>query len=238
MLGIASMRRGRINSIACRTKSLFLLAIVLLFSLTGETKNGRVGRIKRIVILGNSIVRHGPAPGIGWNGDWGMAASVRDSDFVHLLIRDIHHKDPSVMVQFSNIADFERVFASYKLSKLDSLRNADLLIIKISENVNNQMALDSNFVYHYDRLIKYLAPEKRTVKIIVDGFWKKQDVNAMIRKYAEEHHFPFVTTTDLSDNPSNTAKGLFTHEGVAAHPSDKGMRMIAQRIWDSIEDYF
>jgi len=26
--------------------------------------------------------------------------------------------------------------------------------------------------------------------------------------------------------------------GVAGHPSDKGMRMIEQRIWDSIKDYF
>jgi hypothetical protein len=219
---------------------ILLMAAVLLSSLKGETKKRISGneRIKRVVILGNSLVRHGRAPDIGWNGDWGMAASVRDSDFVHILIRNIHQKDPTVKIQFRNIADFERSFASYKLSKLDSFRNADLLIVKISENVNNHTALDSNFVYHYDRLIKYLASEKKSVKVIVDGFWKKQDVNTMIRKYAEVHQYPFVTTTDLSDDPSNTAKGLFKHEGVAAHPSDKGMRMIAQRVWESIKDYF
>ena len=64
--------------------------------------------IKTVLILGNSIVLHSPRAEIGWYGDWGMAASVRDSDFVHLLIRDIHKKDSTVMVKFMNIADFER----------------------------------------------------------------------------------------------------------------------------------
>jgi hypothetical protein len=237
MMGMEKCGSDRIT---CRTKSFILLLAVLLFALKGENKirTSRDERIQRVVILGNSLVRHGQAPDLGWYGDWGMAASARDSDFVNLLVRNIHQKDPAVKIQFRNIADFERSFASYQLSKLDSFRNADLLIVKISENVNNQTALDSNFVHYYDRLIKYLAPQKKSVKVIVDGFWKKQDVNSMIRKYAEAHHYLFVTTTDLSDDPSNTAKGNFTHEGVAAHPSDKGMRMIAQRIWDSIKDYF
>lgn len=195
-------------------------------------------RIKTVVIFGNSIVRHGPNPDIGWYNDWGMAASAKDSDFVHLLIRDIHLIDPSVVVKFRSIADFERSFDTYQLSGLDSLRNPDMVIMKIAENVNDKKAPEDNFISYYDKLLKYIAPEDKSVKVIVDGFWPNQNVNRLIKEYALKNNYPFVTTTSLSQDPANTAKGKFKHEGVAAHPSDKGMRMIEQKIWSCIRDYF
>ncbi len=48
-----------------------------------------------------------------------------------------------------NIADFERNFETYQFSDLDSLRNPDMLILKISENVNDKKALEDNFIYYY-----------------------------------------------------------------------------------------
>jgi hypothetical protein len=195
-------------------------------------------KIKTVVILGNSLVRHGPNPDIGWYGDWGMAASVKDSDFVHLLIRDFHQKDPLVVVKFRGIADFERGFDTYNFSSLDSLRNPDMLIIKISENVNDTKALKDNFISYYDKLVKYIAPNDQSVKVIVDGFRPNQNVNRLIEEYAHKNNYLFVTTTSLSNDSSNTAKGKYTHQGVAAHPSDKGMRMIEQKIWSCIKGYF
>ncbi|MEK7718889.1 MAG: hypothetical protein AAB347_04655, partial [Bacteroidota bacterium] len=94
---------------------IFLISVIFL-SFDNEVINkidiSKSDKVKIVVVLGNSIVHTPPVPEIGWYGDWGMAASVRDSDFIHLLIRDIHQIDPSVVVKFKNIADFERGFNS------------------------------------------------------------------------------------------------------------------------------
>jgi hypothetical protein len=215
----------------------------------------KVDKVKTVLILGNSIT-FSPR----WEGGRGMAASVKDSDYVHLLIRDIHQFDPSVVIKYGNIAEFERDFDTYQLSKLDSLkyiakiengvetyplqagldslRNPDMLIMKIAENVNDKKALEDNFIMYYAKLVKYIAPTDRSVKVIVDGFWKNENVNRLIEEYALKNNYPFVTTTSLSKDSTNMAIGKFAHKGVAAHPSDQGMRMLEQRIWNTIKDYF
>lgn len=157
---------------------------------------------------------------------------------VPMLIRDIHQIDPSVEVDYKGIADFERDFDSYSLSNLSSSRSPDMLIMKISENVNDEKALNDDFSFYYGRLIEYLDPYQKSIKIIVDGFWVNKNVNKMIASYALEKQYPFVSIDELSLNSTNKAIGLFEHAGVAAHPSDKGMRIIEQRIWKKMKSYF
>jgi len=203
-----------------------------------KLRKGTYTKKKTVLILGNSLVRHSPSPEIGWYGDWGMAASVKDSDLVHLLISDIHHVDPSVVINFKNIADFERNFDTYLLSNLDSLKNPDMLIMKIAENVNDQKAIDDHFILWYDKLIKYIAPNDQSVKVIADGFWAKESINRLIEEYAIQKGYSYISLVGLSKDSTNMALGRFKHSGVAIHPSDKGMRMIEQRIWVSIKDNF
>lgn len=195
-------------------------------------------KIRNVVILGNSIVAHPSAPEIGWNRDWGMAASARDSDFVHRLIHNFHEIDESINIRYASISMFESGFDTYDLDQLEEYKNADMLILKISENVDPQKAIEKNFDFHYDKLVKYLAPADSTIKIIVDGFWPST-VNDIIEDYAVKNDYPFVTLPDLFQNDkTNAAIGLFEHEGVANHPSDKGMKNIADRIWYKTEKYF
>ena len=52
-----------------------------------EPADGGRGEVqaRRVLFLGNSITRHPPLASIGWNNDWGMAASAREKDYAHVL---------------------------------------------------------------------------------------------------------------------------------------------------------
>lgn len=192
-----------------------------------------IGHIHKVVILGNSIVSCPPAPDLGWNNSWGMAASAREKDFVHLLIDSIHTRKPDVAIAFRNVAAFERRYRVYDLRDLDSLRGADLYIIKLAENVADTA---TDFIPFYDRLIRYLDTAGG-VKVIMDGFWGNP-INSPLARYAREYQYPFVRISDLSHDTSMEARGLFPDRGVSVHPGDKGMQVIETRIWDYIKVYF
>ena len=40
----------------------------------------------RVLFIGNSITLHGKAPELGWHGDWGMAASAKENDYVQIYV--------------------------------------------------------------------------------------------------------------------------------------------------------
>ena len=67
---------------------------------------------RKVLILGNSITRHPKVPAIGWNAEWGMAASSPDKDYVHLLEANFKKSDASTKVTAVNISAFEHNFGS------------------------------------------------------------------------------------------------------------------------------
>ncbi len=94
--------------------------------------------VNRILFLGNSITLHAPAANIGWTGNWGMAASSEDKDFVHLLTEQVAKAaggKPKIIVR--NIADFERGLETFDIQerlKEELAFRPELVILAIGEN--------------------------------------------------------------------------------------------------------
>jgi hypothetical protein len=75
--------------------------------------------VAKMLFLRNSITLHGPASAIGWTGNWGMAASDQEKDYVHLLTAEIaRNAGARPEIQVRNIADFERGHDGFEIEAI------------------------------------------------------------------------------------------------------------------------
>lgn len=186
---------------------------------------------KRTLIVGNSITGHGPAPDIGWYGDWGMAASRPDSDYVHQLSRDLKNRYSDSQIKILYGVSFEQNYKSYDFSQVSEsvLFKPDLIIMRIGENVN--VADGKLFKEKYDQLIKILRSDTKAKVICTTSFWPGREAQVEdIKAVAAANRYDLVDIGGFFYEKSYTAVGLFKDAGVANHPSDKGMRAIYQSI--------
>jgi hypothetical protein len=194
---------------------------------------------KKVMVLGNSITDHGPSPAIGWHGDWGMAASAREKDFVHVLMDSLRKSYDTVTWDFlyRNISfwernlgyDFVRERTFEKLLTYDP----DILIIRLGENVNEDSARNKNYELKLTELINTFKGKKSAV-IITGNFWPSKYKDDVQRNVAVKNNYFFVDLSALSNDTRNQAADYFEHPGVAAHPSDYGMSNIANKILEVI----
>lgn len=198
----------------------------------------------KILILGNSITRHGICPEIGWYGLYGMAASNIDRDYVHLL-KTFFEKD-GIDVYFMvrqesdlEVALREKRFNDFDLSRYNAVRDfgADIIIFRLGENINGlDVEYQSVLKEQICKTLEYMDPQGHSSIIFTTRFWKDEVVDGVIRCIAATKRQKLVELGDLGEDTTMKAAGLFEHIGVAAHPGDKGMEQIAARIYGAIKE--
>ena len=191
----------------------------------------------KVLFIGNSITWHGTKTDIGWSGDYGMAASAREKDYVHVLASMLGEKYGKVSVCIAQLASWEGNYVSDTIleEKYAPARDfdADIIVVRIGENMPKGSAPACK--PYFDRMIKYFKVREGQKVIITDSFWRNDARDSMIREIAEENGYAFCRIGDLENDPENMAIGQFEHRGVAIHPSDLGMERIAKRIFLKIE---
>lgn len=217
-----------------------ILIFIFLAACKEKKKDEEKITFKNVLILGNSITHHLPSPAIGWYGNWGMAASSRDKDFVHILADRFKEERSDAVVNFRNIGDYEVEFWNFDYSKLDSLKNLkpDLIIFRIAENVSDAGMDQHDFGASYLQLIRYFQQNNPNVKLIcVSSFWNQPRTAKYISDVCAKNGFPPVEIYKISEDLTNTAWGTFANPAVGSHPSDKGMLAIADSIWREVKKF-
>ncbi len=199
----------------------------------GDVENGS----PRIMIMGNSITRHGYRPSIGWYGDWGMAASCEEKDYVHLLMSWVKERCPNACFAVVQAAVWEVSYTScdYDEYFLEAKEfNPDIIVCAISANIHDFRQDD--FIREMGRLHNYLGGDSYRL-IQTTSFFNNEEKSNAIIEYVKCAGGDIVHIEDLCGDESNLAIGLFEHEGIQNHPGDKGMAAIAQRVFDVMKKY-
>jgi len=191
---------------------------------------GREDASVRVLVLGNSITRHGPNEEIGWPNDWGMAASAPEKDYVHRLYRKLTEAGMDVYMRIRQASVWEMHGHEWTdLSAYAEERDfgADVIVFRLGENVVRGQI--EGFGARTEALLSYLNTRGAHV-ILAPCFWPCEAVDAQTREVARSCGYTLTELCQLSSDERTMALGLFEHSGVAMHPGDYGMDCIAELI--------
>ena len=191
----------------------------------------------KVLVYGNSIALHGPLAKIGWTNNWGMAASAPEKDFAHLVVAGLEAKlGRKADFRIRNLAALERNFttnvATVAEISADAKWKPDYVVVAIGENASG---VDENSAAAYGKFLAGVAlpfADAGARIVMRSSFWKNALKAQCTAKAAADVGAVYVDAGNLGSSDENKAIGLFSHDGVANHPGDIGMRRIADLILD------
>lgn len=189
-----------------------------------------------ILAIGNSITFHPPSAEVGWDGNWGMAASAAEKDYFSVLEKMVHSIKPESNFMRENVFPFERGFEAFDFSFYNHLKEfqPDVLIIRFGENIEGERVIGNELSTAVVDFVDFLSDGREIEVVVTTTFWPNEKVNQQLVLTAESKGWSLVNLTDLGSKDENMAIGLFENGGVSVHPGDLGMERIAKRIYSAL----
>lgn len=189
----------------------------------------------RILFAGNSITKHAPKPEIGWERDCGMAASCLENDYVHRFMRRVREQyDPHAGFCIAQVAQYEREFFTMNLAEVYQEAadfDADLILLFFGANVDRSYDGMENPPVRFgdacERIRDFLNPSGRARVFYSQGFYIRPVLDEEKRRAALRRGDEFICIEDIRSRED-------TH-GEFNHPSDLGMRLLADRFFERME---
>lgn len=196
--------------------------------------------------IGNSITWHDLSS--SWWNKVGMAASDAEHDYFHIVSSYLNAKHKEFMGLSYNFSVWE--VQNYDRDETLQYLNhylsptLDLITIQLAENAIEL----STYKEDYESLINYIKKMAPKARILVVGdFWTKDNRNDLKISAVKAANVEFVPLYGIADNrdyycgmgtivfDNDGKEHIVEHIGVAAHPGDKGMQAIADRIISALQ---
>lgn len=198
--------------------------------------------IKKWVAVGNSITWH--PINDNWPGEWGMAATSIENDYVHILNQYLKNNLDSVNFKIAWAVDWETNHQNYDLSYFDTFFDGDedLVVIRLGENVRDTTNYKSDFL----SLIQHLKKISPNAKYVITGIFMSETNDLKYKEsiqkevaITENCIWVPINQLDTKDNRNfvgnSVNERLIENQTVANHPGDKGMQAIAKAILQSLK---
>ena len=208
-------------------------------------ENARGGGYNYLAI-GNSITLHGLCD--YWWCEYGMAASEPSKDYFHLVVDGIKKHKSSLVSRTCDFSIWEIVATDrvQTLKLLDPYLNSNLNLVTVQLGENAILGLNTfeNDLIYLLKHIKERCPKAQI--IVITDFWEYHGRDAMKISAAKKFGADIADIRAIKDNKEFMCNigtlvsgddGILhkvEHEGVAAHPGDKGMKYIAEKILELI----
>jgi hypothetical protein len=227
------------NNFFSGRQAFFLLLVVFCGLLSGG-KNAFSGSL---LVVGNSLTQHGPDPEKGWAGNWGMAASSADKDFVHLLVKNLEvYTKNTIDLSIIPGHPVEKVFfnkTDYKL--LDGADGTyDYIVLAIGDNIDFTNPLKATFQDQYHDLINKLKSKlgDNGVLVCLGKWWPNDVADDQIRSACEVGKGNFISLKPISLQIESKAshERRFSNAWVGDHPGDWAMQKISESVFCALTD--
>lgn len=194
--------------------------------------------IERILALGNSLTCHGPSTdALGWQGNWGMAATSQDKDYAHQLLRLISESqnNNTPVIEIGSL-----LATNWNRTKWDTWAefNPDIAIIQTGDNLPEEQTTVTSFFQPYLELITCLEKKSPRIHIICTSLWGDSPKrNQIIERVCRATHSSFADLRPIAADPRNRAtdENIFQNKDIRWHPGDRGMQAIAQKLCGIIQ---
>jgi len=188
--------------------------------------------VRKILIIGNSLTRHGASEALGWPYHCGMAATGEDKDYAHLTLERIHAAQPQLKPELVLTAptDERRMRGFEHALPTD----ADLVIIQLGDNYRGEANVEQ-MQKPYEAMIAGFKGSGNP-QVFCVSTWGNGALNKFIKAAAESQGAVYVDISHLIGDERNRAvsEGHFTHGGVNWHPGNRGMAAIAEVLWGEL----
>jgi len=210
-----------------------------LIFLIGIATTGAAAAGEHMLAIGNSMTFHSPSPELGWEGQWGMAASARHHDYVGQLMELLRQVDGQLPTpERLNLSALERTSGEFKLPEglAATASRSKYVVVFLGDNVDSasdeQVAI---FRRNYSDLLRAIRHPGQ-VLACVGTYWTRPAVDQAIAEACTREGGVYVAVGDLRKVPGTDAAYLQkASREVRRHPGDGGMRLIARRIALSLQ---
>lgn len=178
-----------------------------------------------------------------------MAATSAENDYYHIVVDHLKDINNEVNDYAFNFSIWETLYTdrSETIEVLDHYldRSLDLITIQLGENVSNLDTFESDFEY----LINHISEVSPSAEVIVIGdFWESDNRDEIKKEVSEKCGVKYISLNEIKDKKEyecgigtkvygeDGEAHIVEHTGVAAHPNDKAMKYIADKIIENISN--